>query len=128
RAAIAAVVVGVAAATWVAARRTAAPAPPVARAPVSVLIADFENGGGDAAFDHVLEPVLKLALEEADFISAYDRLGIARSLGVPPPEVLDERAALEIAVREGVGVVLSGTLAREGGGYAVSVKAARAVT
>src|SRR5690606_34134467 len=91
RVAIAVVVVGVAAGTWIAARRTAAPAPPVARAPVSVLIADFENGLGDAAFDHALEPVLKLALEGADFISAYDRLGIARSLGVRPPEVLDER-------------------------------------
>lgn len=128
RAAVALVVVAVAAGTWFAARRTAAPAAAAARPPVSVLIADFQNGLGDPAFDHALEPVLKLALEGADFVSAYDRLGIARSLGVRPPEVLDERAALEIAVKQGVGVVLSGTLARQGGQYAVSVKATRAVT
>jgi tetratricopeptide (TPR) repeat protein len=128
RAAVALVVVAVGTGAWFAARRTVAPAAAVSRPPVSVLIADFKNGLGDAAFDHALEPVLKLALEGADFISAYDRLGIARSLGVRPPEVLDERAALEIAVKQGVGVVLSGDLARQGGRYAVSVKATRAVT
>jgi tetratricopeptide (TPR) repeat protein len=128
RASVALVVLGVAAGTWFAARRTATPVLPVVRAPVSVLIADFQNDLGDATFDHTLEPVLKLALEGADFISAYDRMGIARSLGVRPPEVLDERAALEMAAKQGVGVVLSGTLERQSGLYAVSVKATRAVT
>ncbi len=128
RAAVLLVVIGVAAGTWLAARRTSTPAAPVVRPPMSVLIADFRNGLGDPTFDHALEPVLKLALEGADFISAYDRLGIARSLGVRPPEVLDERAALEVAVKQGVGIVLSGALERQGDLYAVSVKAVRAVT
>jgi tetratricopeptide (TPR) repeat protein len=129
RAAVAVVVLGVAAGTWFTARRTVPPAPeaPVARPPVSVLIADIQNQLGDPTFDHTLEPVLKLALEGADFISAYDRLGIARSLGVRPPDVLDERAATEIAVKQGVGVVLSGALSLQGSQYAVSVKATRAV-
>jgi tetratricopeptide (TPR) repeat protein len=129
RAAVALVVMGVAAGTWYAARRSATPPPaPVARPPVSVVIADFQNALGDPAFDRTLEPVMKLALEGADFISAYDRLGIARSLGVRPPDVLDERAATELAVKQGVGVVLSGGLAGQGGGLAISVKATRAVT
>ncbi len=128
RGAVALVVVGVAAGTWFAARRTAAPAVPVQHAPVSVLIADFENGLGDATFDHTLEPVLKLALEGADFVSAYDRLGVARSLGVRPPDVLDERTALEIAAKQGVSVVLSGSLDPQGSGYTVSARATRAVT
>ncbi len=96
--------------------------------PVSVVIADFQNGTGDPTFEHTLEPMLKLALEGAGFISAYDRAGIKRQLGVPPPETLDERAALELAVKQGVGVVLSGSLERQGGGYGVSVKATQAVT
>ena len=54
--------------------------------------------------------MLKLALEGAGFISAYDRSGISRSLGVRPPEKLDERAALELAVKQGLGVVLSGSV------------------
>jgi eukaryotic-like serine/threonine-protein kinase len=113
--------------TYVMGRRFAPVAPP-AHEPVSVLIADFQNGTGDPAFDRTLEPMLKLALEGAGFISAYDRNGIGRSLGVRPPEKLDERAAQEIAVKQGVGVVLSGSLDRQGNAYGVSVKATQAVT
>ena len=101
---------------------------PVAHEPVSVLIADFQNGTGDPAFDRTLEPILKLALEGAGFISAYDRNGIRRSLGVRPPEQLDEQAALALAVKQGVNVVLSGSVERQGSRYAVSVKAVQAVT
>ena len=49
------------------------PAAPVQHEPVSVLIADFQNGTGDPTFDRTLEPMMKLALEGAGFISAYDR-------------------------------------------------------
>jgi len=104
------------------------PAVPVVHEPVSVLIADFQNGTGDATFDRALEPMMKLALEGAGFISAYDRAGIRRTLGVRPPDKLDERAALEIAVKQGVGVVLSGSVDRQGSRYGVSVKATQAVT
>jgi tetratricopeptide (TPR) repeat protein len=93
-----------------------------------VLIADFQNGTGDSTFDRTLEPMLKLALEGAGFISAYDRTGMARSLGVKPPDKLDESAAQEIAVRQGVNVVLSGSVERQGSRYAVSVKATQVVT
>jgi tetratricopeptide (TPR) repeat protein len=101
---------------------------PAQHAPVSVLIADFQNSTSDPTLSRTLEPILKLALEGAGFISAYDRAGISRSLGVRPPETLDEVAAREIAVRQGVGVVLSGTVSRQRNGYGVSVKAVRAVT
>ena len=103
------------------------PAVPVQHENVSVLIADFENASNDPSFDRTLEPILKLALEGAGFISAYDRGGM-RPLGVRAPEVLDERAAQEIAVKQGLGIVISGSIARAGGGYAVSVKALRPVT
>ncbi len=112
-------------ATWWLARP---PAPPVHHDPVSVLIADFTNSTGDASFERTLEPMMKIALEDADFISAYDRSGIRRSLGVRPPETLDERAALEMAVKQGVNVVLSGSVDRRGSGFTVSVKATQAVT
>ena len=41
---------------------------------------------------------------------------------------MDELAALELAVKQGLGVVLSGSVDRQGSGYAVSVKAIQAVT
>lgn len=74
---------------WYARSRAAA----AKHAPVSVVIADLRNGTGDPTFEHTLEPVLKRALEGAGFVSAYDRPGIARILGVHPPDVLDETAA-----------------------------------
>ena len=68
-----------------------------------MLIADFENGTNDPTFDRTLEPMLKRALEGASFISAFDRSGISGTLGVRPPETLDETSAREIAVKQGLG-------------------------
>ncbi len=96
--------------------------------PVSILITDLENDTGDQTFDGALEPMLKLALEGAGFISAYDRNGIRRSLGVVPPAVLDAAAGRALAVQQGVGVVLSGTLARRGSSYTMTLRAAESVT
>ncbi len=105
------------------------PRPPAAaHEPVSVVIADVRNGTGDATFDRTLEPMLKLALEDASFVTAFDRNAIRRSLGVVPPDTLDEGAAQELAVRQGLGVVLSGSLGSQAGRYAVSLKAIQAVT
>jgi eukaryotic-like serine/threonine-protein kinase len=102
---------------------------PVAEhAPVSVLIADFANGTKDPSLDHTLEPTLKLALEGAGFISAYDRAGMTRGLGVQVSKTIDEMTAREIAVKQGVGIVVSGTINRRGNGYALSMKAIRTVT
>jgi len=99
----------------------------VPREAVSVLIADLENRTGEPTFDHTLESVLKLALEGAGFISAYDRTGV-RSLGAPAPDQLDERTAMAIAFKQGVGVVVSGTIDRHAKDYVVSIKATEAVT
>ena len=102
--------------------------PPAQHDPVSVIIADFQNATNDPTFDHTLEPVLKLALEGAGFISAYDRIGIRRTMDVKPPDKLDERAASELAAKQGVGIVLAGSIEKQAGGYIVSVKATEAVT
>ena len=104
------------------------PPPPVEHEPVSLVIADFRNATGDATFDRTLEPMLKIALEDAGFVTAFDRTAIRRNLGVTPPNSLDEQAAREIAVRQGLGVVVSGSLASRGGHYDVSLKAIQAVT
>src|SRR5262249_31921348 len=57
-------------------------APPAAHAPVSVVISDFANGTGDTGLDRTLEPVIKLALESAPFISAYAHSDVRRALNV----------------------------------------------
>ena len=124
-AAAAAAVVSLVVLTWWLSR---SPAAPVSHEPVSVMIADFENATGDPAFDRTLEPILKLALEGAGFISAYDRNAMRRSLGVAAPEKLDEQTATQIAVKQGLGVVVSGSVEQRGSRYEVSIKAAQAVT
>ncbi len=77
--------------------------PPVQHDPIAVVVADLENRTNDPAFDRVLEPVLKIALEGAGFITAYDRNAIRRNLGVQPPEQFGEQAARELAVKQGLG-------------------------
>jgi eukaryotic-like serine/threonine-protein kinase len=118
-------VLGLVTGTWY---FTRTPPPEKPHDPVSVVISDLQNRTGDPAFDRTIEPVIKLALEGAGFISAYDRPGIRRSLGVRLPDKLDERAGLEIAVKQGVGVVVSGAVERAGSGFQLSVKAVQAVT
>jgi serine/threonine protein kinase/tetratricopeptide (TPR) repeat protein len=103
-------------------------APPVEHDPVSVVIADFQNNTADPAFDNVLEPMLRRALEGAGFVTAYDRIRLRSLVGVRPPETLDEVAAREIAVKQGFGVIVAGMISPAGSGYNVSIKAVQAVT
>src|SRR5438093_13233875 len=96
------------------------PGTPATHAPVTVLVADFSNHTGDALFDGTLEPVVKLALEGAGFITAYDRRQMP-ALGLKPVSGrLDELAARQIAVSQGLGVVISGSLDAQGDSYALS--------
>jgi tetratricopeptide (TPR) repeat protein len=96
-------------------------------APMTVLIADFNNHTGDSVFSGTLESTLKLALEGASFISAYDRTRM-RDLGLNAPEKLDDAKAQEIAASQGLNVVVSGGLDRRGAVYRLSVRAVQTVT
>lgn len=109
-------------------RRPAAPA--VSAKPVTVLVADFANTTEESLFDGTLEPMFNFAMEEAGFVNIYNRTQarkLAGQLGYST-EKLDESSARLIAVREGVNVVVSGTLGRGGSGYEVSAKAVDAVS
>jgi len=106
------------------------PKPKVARAPVSVLVADFTNHTGDPIFDDTLEPMFNVALEGASFINAFNR-GNARKLAgqLPhPTDKLEEQPARLVAVGQGLGAVVTGSLSRRGDGYKLSVEALDART
>ena len=107
---------------------TRTPPPVKAHDPVTVVIADFQNKTNDPTFDHTLEQTLRRALEGAGFITAYDRSRIRAALGVAPPEKLDDVAAREIAVKQGLGVVLAGMIETRGNGYDITVKANQSAT
>jgi tetratricopeptide (TPR) repeat protein/predicted Ser/Thr protein kinase len=101
--------------------------PATAHAPVSVMIADFANHTGNAVFSGSLESTLKLALEGASFINAYDRTRM-RDLGLPTVPTLDEAKAQEIAAKQGLNVVVSGSLDQDGSAYKVTLRAVQAIT
>jgi len=101
--------------------------PPVQHENVVVVIADIVNRTGDPAFDRTLEPVMKRALDESTFITAYERSGM-RSFGVTPTAALTEAAAQKVALEQGLGAVVSGSIQRQGTSYQVEVKARRTVT
>jgi eukaryotic-like serine/threonine-protein kinase len=96
-------------------------------APMTVLIADFSNHTGDQVFSGTLESTLKLALEGASFINAYDRTRM-RDLGLKSVSALDASKAQEIAASQGLNVVVSGSLDRRGADYQLSLRAVQTVS
>jgi serine/threonine protein kinase/tetratricopeptide (TPR) repeat protein len=113
---------------WVLFLRPAASGPTtvaVARAPVSVLIADFDNQAKDPVFTGSLEQALSIAIEGASFITTYSRTAaqdlVARLK--QPGTPLDQSAARLVAASEGIKVVLTGSVETRGSGYVLTVRA-----
>jgi tetratricopeptide (TPR) repeat protein/predicted Ser/Thr protein kinase len=103
---------------------------PVNAAPVSVLVADFQNNTSDPIFDGTLEPMFNVALEGASFIDAFNR-GKARRLAEKLPNFsnkFDEEAAKLIARSEGINAIVTGSISKNDAGYELSVKAIDALT
>jgi len=124
-AASAALVLALVGGTWWLAIFTAGSAvAPAAHEPVSVLIADFDNKTGDPVFEGALEQSLAVGIEGASFISSYPRPEALRLVGqIKPGSTLDEAGARLVSVREGIKVVMTGTIEAAGSGYRVAVKA-----
>lgn len=100
------------------------PRVPKTHSPVKILVSDFTNKTGEPVLDGALEPVMDAALEGASFINTYDR-GAARktSAALSGSTKLDEYHARLVAQREGLGVVVDGTITRDGGDYVLSAQA-----
>jgi eukaryotic-like serine/threonine-protein kinase len=101
------------------------PRPPApARDPVPVIIADFDNSVRDPVFEGTLERALGVAVEEASFITSYSRTdALKMATKLTPGSTLTPSMARLVAMREGVRVVLAGRIERDGGGYAVTLRA-----
>jgi serine/threonine protein kinase/tetratricopeptide (TPR) repeat protein len=109
--------------TWWAAYN---PLPPAAPAPVSVLLADFENSTGDPVFEGSLEQALAIAMEGSPFITVYPpkpARALAVELAPASKGRLDLQTAQLISRREGVKVVLAGAIAKRGtDGFRLTVR------
>ncbi|HKE26271.1 MAG TPA: protein kinase [Bryobacteraceae bacterium] len=104
--------------------------PQAAPKPVTVLVADFRNQTGEHVLDGTLEPLFTEAIEGASFISAYPRARARTVAGQVKEGVtsLDNDVARLVALREGVNVVLAGSIVKNRSGYQASMKALDAAT
>ena len=83
---------------------------------LSVLIADFDNQTGQSMFDGLLEQALNVGIESAPHITAYQRndaRGLADRLQ-PGHSGLDAAVSRLIAVREGIDLILTGSIEADG--------------
>ena len=100
-----------------------APGDAVELEPISVLIADFDNQTGDPLFDDSLEQALNIGLEGATFITAFRRPSAARLLEtIKPGSKLDEEGARLVSLREGIKLVVAGSVVPDGNGYELSAR------
>ncbi len=98
--------------------------------PLSILVSDFSNDTSDPVFDETLEPAFSIAMEGAPFVSSYNRSTAHRIANKLQPGAtqLNEQLARLVATREGINIVISGAIHRDGDGYRLTVRALDGVT
>jgi len=100
------------------------PVPPAGPKPIMILIADFENKTGDPSFDGAFEKPFGIGLEGASFIKVYDRAkarALMNELDSTAKGNIRPDAAPLLCSREGINVVVTGSIASSGSGYAFDV-------
>ena len=103
---------------------------PVQHKEVSLLVADFANRTGDSLFDETLEPAFIIGLEGASFIQGFSRSAARQEAAhlKPGTTALDEPVTRMIATREGIDVIVLGSIDKKNNQYAIQVKAVDGIT
>jgi serine/threonine protein kinase/tetratricopeptide (TPR) repeat protein len=88
-----------------------------------MIIADFENETGEEVFDGLVSEALSIDMQQSKHVNVFSRQRIDQTLermGREGAQVLDEETAREVALREGVSAVLSGSVSRVGASYVLT--------
>jgi len=91
-----------------------------------VVVADFDNRTGDAAFDDVLDTALEIDLSQSpylDVMSDQDASNVLRLMGRKPDAPITEDIATEICLRADRQVMLSGSVSSLGRHYLLALQA-----
>jgi eukaryotic-like serine/threonine-protein kinase len=97
----------------------------------SILVADFANSTGDDVFDGTLRQAMAVQLGQSpafDVVSEERVRETLRYMGRSPDEPLTRDRAREVAQRQGVEVVLAGSIAALGSHYLIGLEAVNAAT
>jgi eukaryotic-like serine/threonine-protein kinase len=97
---------------------------------VSLLVGDFANHTGDPVFDETLEPAFIIGLEGASFIQSFNRSEARQQAAhlKPGTTTLDEPVTRMIATREGIDVIVLGSIDKNNNQYAIQVRAVDGIT
>jgi serine/threonine protein kinase/tetratricopeptide (TPR) repeat protein len=88
-----------------------------------VLISDFENQTGDPVFDKSLTTAFTTSLGQSSYANIYSRMRITdvlKRMKKPGVDRIDEQLAQEIAVREGLKVIVLPSISGVGENYRVT--------
>ena len=97
--------------------------PPVRR---RVLIGDFENRTGEPVFDPTLRELVTTSLEQSQLLSVFPSVGISEALQImrrAPNVRIDQDLGLEMCLRENLGALVLGSIARIGPIYVINLRA-----
>jgi serine/threonine protein kinase/tetratricopeptide (TPR) repeat protein len=97
----------------------------------TIVLADFENTTGEPVFDGALEVALAVALEQSPFLKVFPEERARETLRLmqrSPDERITRAIAREIAQREHLKALLSGSIARLGRTYVLGLEAVNAAT
>ena len=97
----------------------------------TILLADFENTTGEPVFDGTLKVALTVALEQSPFLKVFpDQRAreTLRLMGRSPDERLSAPVARDIARREQLKALVTGSVASLGSNYVVVLEAINAAT
>jgi DNA-binding winged helix-turn-helix (wHTH) protein/Tfp pilus assembly protein PilF len=91
-----------------------------------VMVADFANSTGDAAFDHTLKRALEIDLEQSpyvDVMSEREAMSILKLMGLNSASAITPAIAKEICERSNRQVLLTGNIAPMGQEYLLTLEA-----
>ncbi|MGC4080995.1 MAG: serine/threonine-protein kinase [Vicinamibacterales bacterium] len=97
----------------------------------TIVLADFANSTGDQVFDGALKVALSVALEQSPFLKVFpdDRMReTLRLMGRPPDATVSRDVAREIARREQLKALLSGSISSLGRNFVLALEAINAET
>jgi serine/threonine protein kinase/tetratricopeptide (TPR) repeat protein len=88
-----------------------------------LLVTDFENLTGDVLFDRSLNTAFSVSIEQSTYVNVYSRRRMVETLRrMKKPDVghIDEELGREIALRDGLRVILIPSISRSGDTYALT--------